>query len=109
MDYKISKVLDPFKVQRGAIPDGTNFVVIVPMSEKIYHEGDERSRTHPGHGYPAYTETREFSEMYACHSDTDLQSIVLALEEGKIEYTCLKASKLKISLQKTVRIDFGVM
>ena len=31
----------------------------------IYHEGDERSRTHPGHGYPAYTETvtnlREFS------------------------------------------------
>ena len=23
----------------------------------IYHEGDERSRTNPGHGYPAHTET----------------------------------------------------
>lgn len=22
----------------------------------IHHEGDERSRTHPGHGYPAYDE-----------------------------------------------------
>ena len=24
--------------------------------EQIHHEGDERSRTAPGHGYPAYTE-----------------------------------------------------
>ena len=22
----------------------------------VYHEGDERSRNHPGHGYPAHTE-----------------------------------------------------
>lgn len=25
--------------------------------ESIHYEGDERSRTHPGHGYPAYIET----------------------------------------------------
>lgn len=28
-------------------------------SYSIYHEGDERSRTNPGHGYPAHTETVE--------------------------------------------------
>ena len=27
------------------------------IARTIDHEGDERSRTHPGHGYPAYTET----------------------------------------------------
>jgi hypothetical protein len=36
----------------------------VITTRQIYHEGDERSRTNPGHGYPAYTETatdfREF-------------------------------------------------
>jgi hypothetical protein len=26
-------------------------------STTIHHEGDERSRTNPGHGYPAWTET----------------------------------------------------
>ena len=28
-------------------------------TESVYHEGDERSRTHPGHGYPAYTSRHE--------------------------------------------------
>lgn len=38
------------------------FAVIIERS--IHHEGDERSRTHPGHGYPAYTETvNEFKEF----------------------------------------------
>ena len=29
----------------------------VVLTRHINHEGDERSRTHPGHGYPAYTES----------------------------------------------------
>ena len=33
----------------------TKFGVI--LEETIHHEGDERSRTNPGHGYPACDET----------------------------------------------------
>lgn len=29
----------------------------VTLERYIHHQGDERSRTHPGHGYPAWTET----------------------------------------------------
>lgn len=29
---------------------------LIVEGRTIYHEGDERSRTHPGHGYAAYTE-----------------------------------------------------
>ena len=29
------------------------------IQKTIHHEGDKRSRTHPGHGYPAYSETVE--------------------------------------------------
>lgn len=36
-----------------------NKVWLIVKSRNIYHEGDERSRTHPGHGYSAYTETVE--------------------------------------------------
>jgi hypothetical protein len=28
----------------------------VITNTSVHHEGDERSRTNPGHGYPAYTE-----------------------------------------------------
>lgn len=45
-----------------ATPAQFTYGVIIERS--IHHEGDERSRTHPGHGYPAYTETvKEFKEF----------------------------------------------
>ena len=38
------------------------YAIIIESS--IHHPGDERSRTHPGHGYPAHTETvQEFKEF----------------------------------------------
>lgn len=35
------------------LPNESFFAIITESSE--YVEGDERSKTHPGHGYPAYT------------------------------------------------------
>jgi len=37
------------------IPDVQHWAIITTSS--IYIEGDERSRTNPGHGYPAHSET----------------------------------------------------
>lgn len=37
------------------IPKGQHWVIIT--TRNIHIPGDERSRTHPGHGYPASTET----------------------------------------------------
>jgi hypothetical protein len=38
----------------GDIPSGPHYAILDPKSINI--PGDERSRTHPGHGYPASTE-----------------------------------------------------
>jgi hypothetical protein len=38
-------------------PSEQHYAVILFKTRSVYHEGDERSRTHPGHGYPAHTET----------------------------------------------------
>lgn len=43
--------------KKSEIPAGTHLAILVFKTSSIYHEGDERSRTCPGHGYPAYTET----------------------------------------------------
>lgn len=39
----------------SCIPQEPHYAIIRATS--IHHEGDERSRTAPGHGYPAWTET----------------------------------------------------
>lgn len=43
---------------------GSIYVIQFIGEGSIYHEADERSRTHPGHGYPAYTETYTKIEQY---------------------------------------------
>lgn len=44
----ISKIID--------IPKERHYAVFEVKTTNIHHEGDERSRTNPGHGYPAWTE-----------------------------------------------------
>src|SRR5688500_10759600 len=41
------------------IPETEHWAVITQRSVSIHHEADQRSIDHPGHGYPAYTETIE--------------------------------------------------
>lgn len=40
----------------------------VIYSETIYHEGDG-SRTHPGHGYPAYTEEKQVIRTFESETE----------------------------------------
>ncbi len=47
------------------VPKGAHYAILVFKTSSIHHEGDERSRQCPGHGYPAYTETVENTEYYA--------------------------------------------
>jgi hypothetical protein len=38
-------------------PNKEHYAIILFETSYIHHEGDERSRTNPGHGYPEHTET----------------------------------------------------
>lgn len=41
---------------KNEIPKDPHYAIILFGS--IYIDGDERSRTHPGHGYPAHSENK---------------------------------------------------
>lgn len=45
----------------------------------IHHEGDERSRTHPGHGYPEYTETIQIVRQFATEDKKEWEEIITFL------------------------------
>jgi hypothetical protein len=72
------------------------FAVIIWRAE--YHEGDERSRTHPGHGYPAYT--TEFQEFKPFEDENEFKKWVEFQEKsgsGKERYQAIKYVPLLIS------------
>lgn len=60
---------------------GTTAYAILTFST-VYIPGDERSRTNPGHGYPASTETT--SALYVCKDEEEWLSEIE--KRGKYDY-----------------------
>lgn len=58
MERKLRLLLNAALVSDASkVPNEKHWVIMMYKTESVYVEGDERSRTHPGHGYPAHTET----------------------------------------------------
>jgi len=57
------------------------FVIIVFETETIHIPGDERSRTHPGHGYPAHDRTVRTPKIYFFKEKTEWERATLGLFE----------------------------
>jgi len=95
------------------IPEGPHFAVHVYKTDSTYVEGDERSRTAPGHGYPAHTVTTDTFEHWVTTDKAILQAKVDELSEvPKHSYghkppvfAVLKvAAKLTVETKTTVSI-----
>lgn len=65
------------------------------MILKMPYEGDERSRTHPGHGYPAYTETVDTVTHYVTEDATAWEEEVKALHFKKEKFVFFEVQKLE--------------
>lgn len=89
------------------LPSGKHFAALVFTTKSIYHEGDERSRTHPGHGYGAYTETINSVEYIPFGNDKELEAWVLNEETSKtktLRYRIIEATP--ISPKVTASVHF---
>lgn len=50
------------------IPDGHHYAILTFTSQHVHIPGDERSRTNPGHGYPAEDRTFNSTEYTFTHN-----------------------------------------
>lgn len=82
----------------------STFTFAVIIERSIHHEGDERSRTHPGHGYPAYTETvKEFKEF---KNEAEFRAWIETQESKHCTSESYKAIAFKpVEIKKTVSFD----
>ena len=64
------------------MPQEEHWAILIFEVKTQYVEGDERSRTHPGHGYPAHTEYTNSFQYWAAR---DRQALEDALEHMRLE------------------------
>ena len=69
--------------------------------ETIHHEGDERSRTNPGHGYPAY------SEKYTTYKEyTDYSKFISDVEwHTKCRHTIKIVQVIPLTIKTELKIE----
>ena len=66
ISFPVRVLLDGWgRVRSASVVPNDAFVLILLAEQSVFFEGDERSRTNPGHGYPARTETYDANEVYA--------------------------------------------
>lgn len=86
------------------VPKTEHYAILVYKQQSVYHEGDERSRTHPGHGYPAYTEVFTKAEHYVTENEYTWENEVKRLFLNKDQFVAFKVNQLA-EITTTVEIE----
>lgn len=95
------------------IPIEDHWAILIFETRSQYIEGDERSRTNPGHGYPAHTETHETFQYWAAMNQADLKMALQYLEaqRKKDSYTRVPPYSViqvrKCSVKTEIHIEVG--
>ena len=80
----------------------TKYAAII--TDTLYHEGDERSRTHPGHGYPAYSESVEKFRKFKDYADMQEYVEEQTSNYSKDKYVVIQYEELSVVTTVTVVI-----
>jgi hypothetical protein len=92
------------------LPAGEHFVILELGSISI--PGDERSRTHPGHGYPAHTETTVKYIVFNSREawETEIKRRVEEKDrygrDNWVPLLCRRA-KIDVNVNVSVEVDCG--
>lgn len=95
--YKSRTVVDPSSLP----PGGPHYLILVFSSE--YVPGDERSRTNPGHGYPAYYQQTCHALKYETKGEWEAE-IVKRTREGKSDWVALEARRPTVEMKVSVEV-----
>ena len=71
--------------------------------QTTYHEGDERSRTNPGHGYPAHSTSAMVYQPYETEEEV-LDKIISMQKQDYVRCTVIKAAPLTIETKVELKL-----
>lgn len=76
---------------------------LIIKEENIYHEGDERSKKFPGHGYPAWTQTLKVATEYESYGP--FYQEVERLTKDKVKFKAFDAKEFSITMEVKVVVQ----
>lgn len=100
---KVGIVSQKYPTQINELPDQPFFAILRPKSVTI--PGDERSRTHPGHGYPESTEHYWSMEVFMSEDAWIKEIKNLESSEYKQNYKAIKASPAIVHKSVYVNVE----
>ena len=77
-------------------------VLLLLTDLRVHIPGDERSRTNPGHGYPAHDVS--YMSVEVNDSERSLEESILVHDRAKRAYLVLDAKHIKIGIKKSINI-----
>lgn len=87
----------------GDIPEGEHWIAL--RNQSVHIPGDERSRTHPGHGYPAHTDN--YLSMIVFENKEAMEEWVRKEEEQRYQAYPYKILFMRTP-QVTTRIEVSI-
>lgn len=94
---------DKFVSTVGDVPEVEHWAII--QTDGVHIPGDERSRTNPGHGYPAHTQN--YISYRAYLTEEKLMLAIKELEDtkyGKKDYKVIKVTPMKVAINVSVAL-----
>ena len=104
--YKLRDLSSVVEVQSPKdVIKGTHYAVCVYETNSVYIEGDERSKTNPGHGYPSRNETFNSFKHYVTKNKTEWHKLIELLVEDndvKDKFVAFEVSRVATVTTKVV-------
>jgi len=101
--HTLKEVINP-----EGFPSGRCYVIQVFKDHAIYHEGDERSRTNPGHGYLAHTEHIREVRLWVTQDVNEWKSTLERMFQRDKNRTDIAAFTMeKAEITSRVEVEIG--
>lgn len=88
---------------RSKVPQSPHFQILVFGS--IYVPGDERSRTNPGHGYPASNEPTISLQVFTLNQHAEFEAEVARLERNKERYVAQRVEPFNVKVNVSLTLE----
>lgn len=82
-----------------------HYAVIITSTEQVWHEGDQRSRDAPGHGYPAGYETHTTITYMPFATTDEVERWVQSHKNDRRPHRLIKAQPMKVTTTICVSIE----
>jgi hypothetical protein len=89
-------------------PAGKCYVIQFFSTEQFYHEGDERSRNCPGHGYPAWTETVLSVRQFVTQSEEEWREAIASLflvDKSRTDMAAIVMERASIQTRVEIKVE----